>query len=223
MFFVVIANFGVALMIQMTASSLSYIPIALLNAIIGLAALLMDSMSTKIRDYELKILNSMIDPLTGLYNRKYLDELTSDANNLGYSKGCYVMFLDLDGFKVVNDVYGHEEGDVVLQIVSHRIRNSLKNEDTIIRYGGDEFIILVNTTDKQVAEMAATRIIDAIKSEINHEDRSHRVGVSIGIVACDRKISTDINHYISLSDQAMYEGKTSGGNCYHFVDPVKLT
>ncbi|MFF5225473.1 diguanylate cyclase [Dactylosporangium sp. NPDC000521] len=120
-----------------------------------------------------------------------------------------VLFLDLDGFKQVNDRLGHAAGDELLVHVAERIRRSLRTGDVAARFGGDEFVVLV-------AEVAAPeqldRIADRLKASIaapcTVAGRAVRVGVSIGCTPCGDRTSAD--EILSAADAAMYQAKTAG-------------
>ncbi|EKF48546.1 sensory box histidine kinase [Thermosipho africanus H17ap60334] len=136
-----------------------------------------------------------IDLLTGLYNRGVLDCIDNSKYN-------YLIFLDLDNFKEVNDSFGHLVGDEVLRIISRRLKNTVKSDDLIIRYGGDEFIILVNST-KEGLEKLIQRIKEHVSRNINIQDKDVNVGVSIGYCMLDK----GLENAIRIADKMMYKDK----------------
>ncbi|MEW6572364.1 MAG: GGDEF domain-containing protein [Bacillota bacterium] len=106
------------------------------------------------------------DPLTGVYNRRYLFErLTTEvARAKRYSIPVSVIMLDLDGFKAYNDKQGHLAGDVLLQNIARTIRGALRQEDVVVRYGGDEFAIILTGADARSARVTAERLRNAVKN-----------------------------------------------------------
>lgn len=140
-----------------------------------------------------------------------------------------VLFLDLDHFKHVNDTLGHGAGDALLRQVGERIGLCLLGEDTLARFGGDEFAVLLGerfTTGEQVAEVAQ-RIISAVSASYVLDGHEARVGVSIGIVLCGRddKKSADPALLLRQADMALYQAKMKGrGTCCFFkAIPVLVT
>jgi len=154
------------------------------------------------------------DSLTKLPNRQmFMDRITQafiheQRNNQGFS----LLFLDLDGFKKVNDTLGHKAGDAVLKQVAQRLRDCVREGDTVARLGGDEFtVILANTVQKQGIVITANKIIDAINAPINIDTHTPHIGVSIGIAiypADGDEVDTIIQH----ADRAMYTAKKAGKN-----------
>jgi diguanylate cyclase (GGDEF)-like protein len=132
----------------------------------------------------------MTDPLTGLWTRDILKTLQSCSR-------CAAIIIDVDNFKQINDTRGHLYGDKILQKLSRCIRSATRKDDISIRYGGDEFIIIVNSVPLHVAENIARRII-----------RCATMGgfsVSIGVGYCDREMA--VESLVHLADQALYEAK----------------
>jgi diguanylate cyclase (GGDEF)-like protein len=156
---------------------------------------------------------SLIDDLTQLYNvrfcNKYLDEYFDGRKT---PKGVVsLIFLDIDFFKLVDDNYGHLVGSETLRYVGERIRRVVRNEDVVIRYGGDEYIVILPNTDKKTARVIAERI----RKEINQEpfyafnNKKFNISVTLGVASYpdDAKTRDDL---IGKADKAMYEGKLSG-------------
>ncbi len=159
------------------------------------------------------------DQLTGLANRYlFLNELSiiqNEANLL--QKPFALLFIDLDGFKLVNDTYGHEIGDVLLQTVAKRLRSVVRKEDMVARLGGDEFtIILRNIDQKSKVEFISTKIIQSVKEVISIEQINVYVGASIGIYLYD--FESDVQDIIAKADIAMYEAKKGGKGQFIFFD-----
>jgi diguanylate cyclase (GGDEF)-like protein/PAS domain S-box-containing protein len=152
------------------------------------------------------------DPLTQLANRalfmeRLKHELLVEAR---HHPTCAVLFLDLDNFKVINDSLGHDAGDQLLQQVAFRLKACLRDEDTVARYGGDEFAILIrNVTDENEAGSVALRIREAFKTSFLTRGKELLVGVSIG-VALSAQEELDPDALLSRADVAMYQSKQDG-------------
>ncbi|OPZ83765.1 MAG: putative diguanylate cyclase YegE [bacterium ADurb.Bin429] len=158
------------------------------------------------------------DTLTGLLNRAHFFEHLSHALSAAQRKRqpVAVMFLDLDGFKPVNDTYGHDAGDRVLQAVAHRLRESLRDSDAIARLGGDEFVLLLTDyEDGREPGEIARRLLDTVARPI--EARGHRcqVTASIGISRFPED-GPDAKTLVKAADTAMYRAKTRRG-CFAFA------
>ena len=132
---------------------------------------------------------SLIDPLTGAFNRRVFNEIPSNLS------GSFV-FIDLDGFKAFNDTYGHERGDEVLKSFANIVMNRLRKDDIFIRYGGDEFVVILNGCDSD----KAVEIMEEIKR--NFED-SVGLSFSYGI----SKFNGNLVESIKIADRKMYEMK----------------
>ena len=164
------------------------------------------------------------DPLTLLPNRRALVAHLSDA--LADSAPLAVLFLDLDGFKRVNDLYGHESGDVLLKGVADRLRAAVRAGDVVARLAGDEFVLVLygsNATRAFVAgdaERVASAVIDALNVPIDIGVQHVGVGASIGIAYYPGHPSRPITPkgLLSCADLAMYEAKAAGKNTYRLAD-----
>jgi diguanylate cyclase (GGDEF)-like protein len=153
------------------------------------------------------------DPLTGLPNRVLfndrLEHGLAQARRHGWTIA--VMFVDLDEFKSINDAYGHDVGDLVLQIISKRLRKNTREDDTVCRHGGDEFLyLLMEIRDEVDASMIAEKLIDVIQEPCDVRIRdlaiSPSIGASIGIALYPTNaISAD--NLIKNADKAMYRAK----------------
>jgi diguanylate cyclase (GGDEF)-like protein/PAS domain S-box-containing protein len=158
------------------------------------------------------------DLLTRLPNRAlFTDRLSLAITQASRSKQkLAVMFLDLDRFKVVNDTLGHAMGDVLLQVVTHRLEHCLRKGDTLSRFGGDEFTLLLpainNSND---ARRIAKKLIDALKAPFQLGEHEVFVGVSIGI-ALYPEAGISIDQLIHNADIAMYHVKARGKDGYRF-------
>jgi diguanylate cyclase (GGDEF)-like protein/PAS domain S-box-containing protein/hemerythrin-like metal-binding protein len=159
------------------------------------------------------------DKLTGLPNRALLFDRFSQALSQAKRDKLHVglLFADLDGFKQVNDEYGHEAGDAVLKMAAQRLLACVRAADTVVRFGGDEFaVILGNLDDARQAALVADKIIQAFAAEMVLADGILcRVGVSIGISLFPEN-GTTMDGLLTAADQAMYDSKHSGKNTYSF-------
>jgi diguanylate cyclase (GGDEF)-like protein len=151
------------------------------------------------------------DTLTGLYNRAvFVDHLAQTLGNTT-GPGCVsVLYCDLDGFKEVNDRFGHDVGDQLLVLVSHRLEQCIRDADLAARFGGDEFGVLVShQADEGIADVIADRVHQAVMAPYRIEGREIRVQVSIGI-ATSPNDSTTAEELIDAADLAMYAAKSRG-------------
>lgn len=155
--------------------------------------------------------HAQIDPLTSLGNRKLLfdklDSALAAAKRFNYHVA--VLFLDLDGFKRVNDSLGHGEGDKLLKEVARRLDLCVRQLDTVARLGGDEFVVILNGTDTQTINTTAQRILEALTIHIPSEPVDLHISASIGIA-----IYPDNGHktmsLLKCADEAMYQAKSQG-------------
>ncbi|MBE0440059.1 MAG: EAL domain-containing protein [Gammaproteobacteria bacterium] len=160
------------------------------------------------------------DPLTGLPNRVLLaDRLSQNlAQTKRNNKLLLVCFLDLDGFKAVNDLYGHDIGDKLLIKIASFLSDEVRTGDTVARLGGDEFVILlsdINDIDEVDASMV--RINELIASPVVIDNVTHHVSASIGVTIFPTDDS-DADTLLRHADLAMYEAKQAGRNRYHIFD-----
>jgi two-component system CheB/CheR fusion protein len=160
------------------------------------------------------------DGLTGLPNRSLLMERVAQliAMSARDPRHIAIMFLDLDGFKLVNDTWGHETGDLVLKAVATRLLGLVRPSDTVARLGGDEFVILLdNPESRDNVAMIAARVIAEINAPMNFDGKVAHVGTSIGI-AFKAKEAASADDLLKNADAAMYEAKAAGKNTYRFAD-----
>jgi diguanylate cyclase (GGDEF)-like protein/PAS domain S-box-containing protein len=158
------------------------------------------------------------DPLTDLPNRTLLTDRLGQAirRALRSESRIAVLFIDLDRFKNVNDTLGHPTGDLLLQDVAQRLQNLLRQQDTIGRLGGDEFIILIEDLERpEVAESVATKVIDVLSSPFSIRGQELFIGASIGISLFPNDSDSGQN-LIKYADAAMYRAKEQGRNNYQF-------
>ncbi|HEX4499630.1 MAG TPA: GGDEF domain-containing protein [Scandinavium sp.] len=155
---------------------------------------------------------SMLDPLTGLYNRRGLQNRLETLLSLDAS-GHFVLLLDIDYFKAYNDHYGHMMGDQALIQVSAAIRNAVRSRDIVTRYGGEEFMVLLTSTTPETALQTAERIRQKVYDlKIPHmfnQSVATNVTVSIGLAPL---IGEDVEGALAQADKALYEAKHLGRN-----------
>jgi len=154
------------------------------------------------------------DTLTGLPNRLLLyDRLTKALEySQRYSKMLSICFLDLDGFKTINDIFGHDTGDLLLKQVSERLKMSVRKSDTIARLGGDEFIIMLqDISDPEDAEITAGKIVNELAKSFVTGGQELSITVSVG-VSLYPSDGTDIETLMKKADTAMYNAKKAGKN-----------
>lgn len=160
------------------------------------------------------------DTLTSLANRKELMNIFEEVLLKAKLQETIVavMFLDLDGFKSVNDTYGHDIGDQLLQKVSRRLTNCVRQSDTVARLGGDEFIVLLHGTQEvKNIEKIAEKIIQILNVEFIFHNIVINIGASIGICVFPTQ-ADNAEEMLRKADKAMYEAKKSGKNNFKFTD-----
>ncbi|MBC7415496.1 MAG: diguanylate cyclase [Herminiimonas sp.] len=162
------------------------------------------------------------DPLSGLPNRSLLMERLAQliAMSNRESRRIALMYIDLDGFKLVNDTWGHGMGDKVLQAVSTRLVDLLRTTDAVARIGGDEFVILLdNLESRDNVATVASRIIDVVNAPMVFDENTVHVGASIGIAIFQNDGKT-ADALIKDADDAMYAAKLAGKNAFRFGNGV---
>lgn len=154
------------------------------------------------------------DRLTGLTTRhaffKKADELYLHSQELGIPISA--LFVDIDLFKEVNDLYGHRFGDTVLKKVAEVIKSSLRSSDVHCRYGGEEIVVLLANTNLETAQSAARRILENIRGIRFERYPDLRITVSIGISSMEKNMYQSIEELIHSADIAMYKAKEAGRN-----------
>ncbi|HEX8978301.1 MAG TPA: PAS domain S-box protein [Parasulfuritortus sp.] len=161
------------------------------------------------------------DALTGVPNRVLLADRIAQAIAQTRRGGnlMAICYLDLDGFKPVNDTFGHEAGDRVLVEISQRMKNCLRGGDTIARIGGDEFVLLLLGLERvEECEAALLRILDTIAQPLAIAGKRISLSASLGVTLYPED-DADADTLLRHADQAMYQAKESGKNRYHLFDP----
>lgn len=166
-----------------------------------------------------------VDTLTGLANRSSLERLLHHAiaTSSRVNKKGALLFIDLDNFKTINDTLGHAMGDTLLKQVAGKLSGSVRESDIVTRFGGDEFVIILenlDTLDQSAAiqaESIGVKILDALRAPYQLIDNEYRLSASIGITLFDGKGSTKMA--LQQADIAMYQAKLTGQHSICFFDP----
>ena len=180
-------------------------------------ALLLDISDRKKLEHELRH-HAEFDPLTNLANRNLffqrLTDTLASAKRFNYTVA--LLYLDLDGFKQVNDRLGHSEGDNVLIEVAYRLRCGVREVDTAARLGGDEFVIILNGTSKEMIAVTAQRIIDLVTFTVKEKGMELPVSASLGIALYPDDTMNAMT-LLKYADAAMYSAKLKGKSqfCWH--------
>jgi diguanylate cyclase (GGDEF)-like protein/PAS domain S-box-containing protein len=162
------------------------------------------------------------DPLTKLPNRRLLGDRMHQALSQAQRRGqsLAVVFLDLDGFKVVNDQYGHNAGDHLLVELARRMKQTLREGDTLARLGGDEFVaVLLDVADIRVCEPMLNRLLAAAAKPVPFGDALLQVSASMGVTFYPQLMDVETDQLLRQADQAMYLAKQAGKNSYHVFTP----
>jgi two-component system, cell cycle response regulator len=152
------------------------------------------------------------DALTGVYNRRYFDHHLQMF--LGWmqrdDKPVSLAFLDIDRFKSINDTYGHQIGDMVLQGLGHLLQQNLRTSDLLARYGGEELVVLFPDTDSQTAAKIMTRILGKVRKQpmARHEGQEFFITFSAGVAQWEEGMTESL--WIQMADMAMYQAKQAG-------------
>jgi two-component system, cell cycle response regulator len=158
----------------------------------------------------------LVDELTRLYNRKYLRNSFAHlcAKQWEEEQNLSIAFLDLDYFKRVNDQYGHLTGDTVLKEFSMFVKNRLRPEDILIRYGGEEFVLLSPETTAVKCKEQLEKILAAFSAHMFKAEGSHEFSCtfSSGVVDVDASVSTSLSYWLDMADLALYQSKENGRN-----------
>ena len=155
------------------------------------------------------------DALTGLPNRSLLSDRLHQAMAMAIRRGqkIAVCYLDLDGFKPVNDNYGHPVGDQLLIALAGRMKLVLRESDTLARVGGDEFVaILLDQPDNGSSLTTVERLVHAVAQPVRVGDHEIRVSASLGITFYPQRMSLDADQLLRQADHAMYQAKQAGKN-----------
>jgi diguanylate cyclase (GGDEF)-like protein len=157
---------------------------------------------------------SKTDPLTGIYNRRFIIEKMEEERTRfrRYGKRFSLIIIDIDFFKKVNDAWGHDCGDHVLVETSKQLKTLLREQDCLARWGGEEFLILLPETDADGAEVLAERLRLSIEEKA-FEYRKKRIFVTLTLGISEYSDNISVDDAIRKADNALYEGKNRGRNC----------
>lgn len=158
---------------------------------------------------------SRIDGLTGLFNRRYWQERFDREYKLAKRNGAPVsaLMLDIDYFKKVNDTYGHQAGDKVIQSLAHVVKASVRETDLAGRYGGEEFAIILADTNASNAKRVAERMrLFAQQQKVKHDGETITFTISVGVAQFSNEYASALA-WLEVADQALYEAKSQGRNC----------
>lgn len=162
------------------------------------------------------------DTLTGLPNRAWINDqvgyMLAQGEDLAYTA---VLFIDLNGFKAVNDSMGHAAGDLLLQQVSERLQRCMRPGDSVARLGGDEFVVAAKCSNREAASAIAQRIMDSLKEPFTLNNMEVRLGAAIGI-SLARFGTASARMLFENADIAMYQAKARRDGSYQFFDTTTL-
>lgn len=186
--------------------------------VIGASKIARDISKAKQAEAQIQKL-AFYDALTGLANRSLLQDRLQNLldSSLRTGESFAVLFMDLDNFKTLNDTKGHDAGDQLLQQVACRLNAIVRASDTVARFGGDEFVVLLRGPAGDAAETewlcsTATKIIEEIGQPYRFQDFVHHCTISIGAVIFSQQ-ACSMSDLLKQADQAMYQAKASGKNC----------
>ncbi len=177
---------------------------------------------TQVKEHEVRLEHiAHYDVLTDMPNRVLLADYLQEAMALSkrHDQPLAVAFLDLDGFKAINDTYGHDTGDNLLITIASNMKKALREGDILARFGGDEFVaVMMDQTDITTSYTILGRLLDAACEPIYIDDRKLQVSASIGVTFYPQSGDVDADQLLRQADQAMYQAKLSGKNRYHIFD-----
>jgi two-component system cell cycle response regulator len=161
--------------------------------------------------------NAAHDPLTGLFNRRYFERRLREesAHARRHKRPFAIILLDLDHFKLVNDTYGHEDGDRVLKHVAEVVTASLREDDLACRFGGEELVLLLRATGLQAARIVANRLRASLTAKpiaLGEKHESRHITFSAGVAAADERNGFDADDIVGRADAALYRAKRLGRN-----------
>lgn len=161
---------------------------------------------------------AVTDSVTGLFNRRRFDEALAREFErfIRYSVPFSCLMIDVDHFKTINDTYGHDVGDTVLKGIANTIQKQIRNVDTVARYGGDEFVVLLTQQKKEEAEKVAARMINQLRQQTVEEmdKNGEKVTVSIGIASVPDPNLKNKEQVVQCADHALYKAKKKGRDCF---------
>ena len=159
---------------------------------------------------------TIIDGLTGIHNKRYLLEFLERelARSARYHRPLGLILFDLDGFKGINDRLGHLGGDHTLRELAIRVREVIRKEELVARYGGDEFAVVLPETSQEEATHMAERLRLLVEQPLfSYEDEPYPVTISLGVVSVQGDAALTPGELIRLADEKLYQAKHAGRNC----------
>ncbi|MEF3254801.1 MAG: GGDEF domain-containing protein [Deferribacterales bacterium] len=165
------------------------------------------------REVEKYKMESVMDPLTGLYNRRFFDrKITEEIERCKrYGATFSILFLDIDDFKKINDTYGHVVGDFVLKYLAEILRSELRKSDSAFRYGGEEMVILLTETSLESALKFANRLLEMVRNTVfKYKEEELKITISVGVA--EYKAGDSLDSLTNRADAAMYRAKKEGKN-----------
>lgn len=161
--------------------------------------------------------NAAHDALTGLFNRRYFERRLKEecAHARRHRRPFAIVMLDLDYFKLVNDTYGHEDGDRVLRHIAEVAQEQLREDDVPCRYGGEEFVLLLRGTTGMAARVVANRLRQNLAAKpigLGPKNEPRHITFSAGVAAADERNAYNADGVISRADAALYRAKKAGRN-----------
>ena len=153
---------------------------------------------------------AITDPLTGAYNRRYLEQRAAKSLEdwARYERHESLLLIDIDYFKRINDKFGHSVGDRALQELVRMIRQRVRAADTLCRFGGEEFVLLLSEANAAVAE----RVANKLRREVERARILPEGSITLSIGICDVSCATSVEHWFKLADAALYLAKSNGRN-----------
>jgi diguanylate cyclase (GGDEF)-like protein len=164
---------------------------------------------------------AITDPLTGAYNRRYLEEQAQQALHAWrrYSQPSAILLIDIDHFKRVNDRFGHNVGDAAIKRLVRVISGRVRSVDTVCRFGGEEFVVLLSETTIETASNIAEQLRALVESERILPEGT--MTISIGV--CDVTVADTLDRWLNLADAALYLAKSNGRNRVEVATPTKVS
>jgi diguanylate cyclase (GGDEF)-like protein len=191
--------------------------------VVGFHAVITDITRQKLEEKRLVNL-ARVDVLTGLVNRAGFELRLAEAMSHSHATGTLMalMYLDIDRFKQINDGFGHNAGDLLLQAFAGRLLQTLRSTDTVARLGGDEFIVVMENLPKpEVATMVAAKIVQAMAAPFNIDQQTISVTTSIG-VAFYQGGAVNADMLTKQADEMLYQAKGAGRNNVQVALPARL-
>ncbi len=176
-------------------------------------------------DYGKVKYDSMRDSLTGLFNRRVLEEMLDIEQRKREASYLSLLLIDLDNFKAINDTYGHPAGDAILQFAAKTLTDSARGADLVVRYGGEEFAVMLPSASASIALEVGERLRKCIENKtVVYNGKRIRITASLGIAHRSGKDRFPVKEIMSMADQALYQAKKTGKNkaCFYSSSPVLI-